>query len=157
MREMIMDIDDSKSLRAMVERVSERWFNPEETYSDLKANRKTDSPNFWAITSQLLRDVSESLGQRPAEFLEIWNQRCITHGTKIMGYHCTRHSDKQVFAEKGILPLSEETIKLLENENQTPQAKRMREYRSQRSPGPWLLLSYAFTKNPDNHFCLKGH
>jgi hypothetical protein len=156
MNEMIIDIDDCRSLQAMVNRVSESWFNPEKTYSDFKANRKTDSPSFWAITRQLLGGVSESLGQRPAEFLEIWNQRCITRGVKIMGYHCTRHSDKQVFAEKGILPLSEETIKLLEEENQTPQARYMWEYRSQRSPGPFFLLSYAFAKNPDNHFCRKG-
>lgn len=153
---MITDIDDSTSVQALVHKVSECWFNPEELYSDLKANGKTNSLDFWAITKRLLSDVSESLGQRSAEFLNAWNQRCVTHNTKIMGYHCTRHSNKEVFVKKGILPLSDETIRLFEDRNQTPQAKNMWEYRSQRSPGPCFLLSYKYAKNPDNHFCLKG-
>jgi hypothetical protein len=156
MREMIIDIDDSKSVQAAVGRFSEGWFNPEEMYSDLKTDGKTNSPEFWGVTTHLLADVSGSLGLTPAQFLNEWNQRCISHDAKIMGYHCTRHSDKQVFAEKGILPLSEETIRLSEDTNQTPQAKSMWEYRSQRSPGPWFLLSYKCAKSPDNHFSLRG-
>ena len=73
-----------------------------------------------------------------------------------MGYHCTRHSDKRVFLEKGVLPLSAETIKLTEGKKQTAQEVSMWEYRSQRSPGPWFLLSYKCSKRPENHFCLKG-
>jgi len=73
-----------------------------------------------------------------------------------MGYRCTRHSDKRVFIEKGVLPLSEDTIKLSEDKHQTGQGKSMWEYRFQRSPRPWFLLSYECAKSPENHFCLKG-
>lgn len=156
MKKIIIDIDDSESVETLVDMVSEHWFNPKEMYSDLKANGKTNSPNFWNVTEHLLSDVSEYLGQISEEFLDIWNQKCMRHGTKIMGYHCTRHSNKNIFSEKGILPLSDETVRFSENKNQTSEAKEMLKFRSQRSPGPWFLLSYKSAKNPDNHFCLTG-
>jgi hypothetical protein len=153
---MIIDIDDSESVHAAVNRISEGWFDPGELYADLKANGKTDSSDFWHIASQMLTDVSGLLGWTSAQFLTEWDQRCIDNKTKFMGYHCTRHSDKRVFSEKGILPLSEETIKLSEDKSQTAQGKSMWVYRSQTSPGPWCLLSYECAKSPENHFCLKG-
>lgn len=153
---MIIDIDDSESVQALVDKVSEHWFDPKGMYSGLRANGKTNSPDFWGITNRLLADVSESFGQTSEQFLNTWNKRCVTHSAKIMGYHCTRHSNKEVFAKKGILPLSDETIRIFENRNQTAQARRMWEYRSQRSPGPWFLLRYRDAKNPNNHFCTNG-
>jgi hypothetical protein len=152
---MIIDIDDSISVQDAVGRISEDWFNPEEIYSVLKNNGKTYSSEFWGVTAHLLADVSGALGLTSEQFLFEWNQRCIRHDAKIMGYHCTRHSNKQVFTEKGILPLSEETIKLSDETNQTPKEKSMWEYRSQQTPGPWFLLSYKCAKSP-NHFCRKG-
>jgi hypothetical protein len=156
MREMIIDLDNSESVQAAVSQVSEGWFDPVEMYAGLKADGKTNSSGFWGIATQMLTDVSGFLGWTSAQFLNEWDQRCIDNNTKFMGYHCTRHSDKRVFIKKGILPLSEETIKLSEDKNQTAQGKSMWEYRSQRSPGPWFLLSYRCAKSPENHFCLKG-
>ena len=156
MREIIINIDDSNSVQAVVSRVSEEWFNPEEMYSDLKTNGKTKSSEFWAVHTHLLADVSGALNLTSSQFLNEWNQRCISRDAKIMGYHCTRYSDKQAFAKKGIMPLSDKTIRLSEDRNQTPQAKSMWEDRSQRTPGPWFLLSYKYAKNPNNSFCLYG-
>ena len=155
-REMILDIDNSNSVQALVNTVSKHWFNPESMYSELKTLGKTNLPYFWGITTCLLADVSDYLDQTSEGFLDTWNQKYITHDVKIMGYHCTHHSNKEVFIEKGILPLSNETIRITGDRNQTFEAKRMWVYRSQRSPGPWFLLSYKDAKNPNNHFCLNG-
>ena len=156
MREMIIDIDNSESVQGAVSQISEGWFNPVEMYAGLKANGTTNSSGFWGISTQMLSDVSGFLGWTSARFLYEWDQRCIDNDTKYMGYHCTRHSDIRIFIEKGVLPLSEETIKLFEEKDQTEQEKSMREYRFQRSPGPFFLLSYKCAKSPENHFCLKG-
>ncbi len=153
---MIIDIDNSESIQAAVNQVSEGWFDPVEMYSSLKDNGKTNSSEFWGVATQMLADVSGFLGLTSAQFLYEWDKRNIDNNTKFMGYHCTRHSDKRVFIEKGILPLSEETIKLSQEKHQTEQGKRLWEYRYQRSPGPWFLLSYKSAKSPENHFCLKG-
>ena len=104
----------------------------------------------------MLTDVSGLLGLTSAQFMNEWDQRCIGKNVKFMGYHCTRHSDKRVFLEKGILPLSEETVRLSDDSSQIAQETSIWEYRSQRSPGPWFLLSYKCSKKPDNYFCLKG-
>jgi hypothetical protein len=61
-----------------------------------------------------------------------------------------------VFLEKGILPLSEETVRVSDNGSQAMRGKSMWEYRSQRSPGPCFLLSYKCAKRPENPFCLEG-
>ena len=151
---MILDIDNSESVQAVVNKLTEYWFNPDKMYSDLKANGKTNSPDFWGITDHMIDNISEDLNQTPEEFLNIWNQKCVTCSVKIIGHHCTRHSNKEVFTGKGILPLSDETIKIHRNQNM--EAERMWEYRSQRSPGPWFLLSYKDAKNPNNHFCNNG-
>ncbi len=156
MREIIIDIDDSKSVRTLVAQVTEDWFKPEGVYSDLKANGKTNSSDFWKLSTYLLANVSESIGQSPEEFLDVWNNKCVTHDAKIMGYHCTRHSNPKVFSEKGILPLSNKTIRINKDKERSVEAKEMWEYRSQKTPGPYFLLSYRFAKNPVNHFCSNG-
>jgi hypothetical protein len=156
MKKMIIDIDNSNSVQFAVSQLSKDWFEPEEMYYCLKANGNTNSLDFWHIHTKMLAEVSGFLRCTPEQFIFEWNRRCIDSNTKFMGYHCTRHSDKRVFLEKGILPLSEETIKLADSEYQTAQGNDMWERRSQRSPGPWFLLSYKCAKKPDNHFCNKG-
>lgn len=153
---MILDIDNSESVKYFVNKIAENWFNPEKMYFDLKANGKTASSNFWGITKYLLNIVSEYLNQTSDEFLSIWNHKCLAYGAKIMGYHCTRQNDEKVFAEKGILPLSDETIKIDENLNNNIEAKEMWESRSQRNPGPYFYLRYKDAKNPNNPFCNYG-
>jgi len=87
MREMIIDIDNSETVQAAVSRVSEGWFDPVEMYADLKANGKTNSPNFWGIATQMLLDISGFFGWTSAQFMNEWDQRCIDNNTKFMGYH----------------------------------------------------------------------
>tara|TARA_B100000315_G_C14536071_1_gene568500 strand:- start:212 stop:925 length:714 start_codon:yes stop_codon:yes gene_type:complete len=154
MREIIIDIDDSNSIKDVVNRISEDWFSPEEIYSRLKTNGKTNSSNFWNVT--MVADVAEALNLKSAQFQNKWDQRCINHDAKIMGYHCTRSSNKHSFSDKGILPLSDETIKINEGNLQTYDNKSMWDYRTKCKPGPFLFLSYKEAKNPNNHFCLNG-
>ncbi|MFC1867190.1 hypothetical protein ACFL0H_03545 [Thermodesulfobacteriota bacterium] len=151
---MIIDIDNSESVQTAVSRISEGWFDPTEMYADLKANGKTNSPDFWGIATHMRTYASGFLGWTSAQFMNEWDRRCVCNNTKFMGYHCTRHSEKRVFTEKGILPLSEELIKLFEEKGQRAQGKSMWELRSQRSPGPWFFLSYKCAKSPENNFCL---
>ncbi len=153
---MIVDIDDIDSVKGFVSMIAENWFNPDKMYSDLKANGTTESSEFWGIPKDLLTIVSEYLNHSSDEFLHTWNVKCSKHNTKIMGYHCTRHSNEEVFAEKGILPLSDETIKITENLDNNIEAKETWEKRFQKSPGPWFLLSYEDAKNPNNNFCING-
>lgn len=153
MREMTIDIDNSESVQAAVSRISDGWFDPVKMYAGLKADGKTNSLNFWKVTTQMLTDVSGFLDCTSAQFLSEWDQRCITRGIKIMGYHCTRHSDKLAFTEKGIRPLSEEIIKL--EGNQTWEARDMLETRSQK-PGPCFHISYAYAKDPSAHTFFEG-
>ena len=153
---MIVNIDNSESVKGFVSKIAENWFNPETMYSDLKANGKTASSGFWGIPKDLLNIVSEYLNQTSNEFVTKWNEKCSTYDTKIMGYHCTRHSNEKVFAENGVLPLSDETITIAENINNNIVAKETWESRSQKSPGPWFLLSYEDAKNPNNDYCING-
>jgi hypothetical protein len=153
---MIIDIDNSESVQAAVSQISDGWFDPVKMYADLKANSNTNSSGFWNIATHMLNDVSGILGRTSAQFLNQWDQRCIGNDLMFMGYHCTRHSDKRVFSEKGVLPLSENTVSFLDDKYQTAQGRDMWEYRSQRTPGPWFFLSYKCAKSPDNHFCLKA-
>ena len=153
---IIIDIDNSESVQAAVSQISEDWFAPVEMCADLKTNGKTNSLNFWSIATQMLTDVSGFLGCTSTQFMNEWDRRCIGNNTKFMGYHCTRHSDERMFIEKGVLPLSEDTIRLSEDKGQTTLGKNIWEYRSQRSPGPFFLLSYKCAKSPENYFCLRG-
>lgn len=147
---MIVDIDNSESVQTFVNKVAQNWFIPDKMYYDLKASGKT-SGDFWFITDHMLDSISGYLNQTKEEFVDIWNQKCMTYNAKIMGYHCTRHSNKNAFSEKGIMPLSVENIRI--NDVQSVEAKRMWEYRTQEDPGPCFLLSYKFAKSPSNGFC----
>ncbi len=153
---MIIDIDDRKSIQTATELVSKDWLDPAIMYADLKTAGKTDSSGFWGTPAHMVASVSRFLGCTSDEFLNEWDQRCIGNDMKFMGYHCTRHSDQRAFLEKGILPLSEETVKLSSGSNQSVREKSMWEYRFRRSPGPYFLLSYKCAKKPDNDFCLDG-
>jgi hypothetical protein len=150
---MIVDIDDSESVLTFVNQITQNWFSPDKMYFDLRVNGKT-SINFWYITDHLLDNISGYLNQTKEEFMDIWDQKCSTYSIKIMGYHCTRHSNKNIFSENGIMPLSEENLKI--NDVQSVEAKEMWEYRSQQEPGPFFLLSYKFAKRPNNSFCSHG-
>ena len=153
---MIIDIDDPKSVQAAMEGIARDWFDPAGLYAGLKVGGKTDSSGFWAIPTRMLADVSEFLGWTSEKFLGEWDKRCFENDTKFMGYHCTRHSDMGVFLEKGILPLSGETVKLTNNEGQKTEERGVLQYRLRQTPGPWFLLGYRCAKKPDNHFRLKG-
>jgi hypothetical protein len=153
---MIVDIDNRESIKTAIELITKGWFNLDEMYARLKATGKTDSSGFWNIHADMLAAISCILRCSSNEFLREWDQRCIDNDTKFMGYHCTRHSNKQVFLEKGILPLSEETVRLSNDSCQSAREDSMREYRFERSPGPFFLLSYKCAKKPDNSFCLNG-
>ncbi|PKN88716.1 MAG: hypothetical protein CVU51_03615 [Deltaproteobacteria bacterium HGW-Deltaproteobacteria-1] len=153
---MIIDIDDQESVQVATEQISKDWFVTADLYADLKTTGKTDSSGFWGITTQMLADVTYCLDCTEDHFLNKWDQSCIANDMRIMGYHCTRHSDQQVFLEKGILPLSEETVRLAADSNPTAQGKSAWVYRSQQSPGPFFFLSYKCAKKPDDHFCDHG-
>jgi len=153
---MIIDIDNRESVQAAIELITKDWFDPEEIYMRLKAAGETYSSGFWNIHTDMVAAMSCLLGCTSDEFLKEWDQRCIGNDTRFMGYHCTRHSDKRVFLEKGILPLSEETVRLGIDTSQSARETRIREHRFERSPGPFFLLSYKCAKKPDNHFCLNG-
>lgn len=152
---MIFDIDSSNSVQTFVKAITEGWFDIDSLYAEIKAESFTNSPNFWNITENLMNVVSSHLNHEAQEFLNIFVQKCRTHNARIMGYHCTRHSDKNVFLKNGILPLSEEIIKFPKNQK-TEKADRMLEYRLTRGPGPYFFLSYTNAKDPNNYFCQKG-
>ncbi len=151
---MILDIDNLESVQAFVRKVTQHWFDPNRMYFDLKACEETNSLDFWAIADHMVDIISKYLNLTSEEFLNIWNQECLTNSAKIMGYHGTRHSDKMVFMKNGIVPLSEKTVEI--NENQNAMAEEMWEYRSNKDPGPCFLLSYKFAKSKNNSFCSHG-
>jgi hypothetical protein len=151
---MILDIDNPASVQAFVKKVTEEWFNPDTMYTDLKACGETNSSHFWHIADHMVDIISKYRNQTSEEFLNIWNQKCSTNSAKIMGYHCTRHSNKRVFTRNGIVPLSENTIEIYENQN--VEAEEMWKYRSKKEPGPHFLLSYKFAKRQNNSFCSHG-
>jgi hypothetical protein len=153
---MIIDIDNQESIQIATELITKDWFNPDEIYGRLKATGETGLSGFWNIHTDMIAAMSTALECTSDEFLNEWDQRCIGNDTRFMGYHCTRHSDKQVFLEKGILPLSGETIRIANDNSQSARETSVREYRFEQAPGPFFLLSYKCAKKPDNHFCLNG-
>lgn len=153
---MIIDIDNPESIQTAIGLITKDWFNPEEIYMRLKDAGETGSAGFWNIHADMVAAISRLFGYTSDEFLNKWDQRCIGNDMKFMGYHCTRHSDKRVFLEKGILPLSNETVSIAHNGSQSAWETSIRECRIERSPGPFFLLSYKCAKKPDNHFCLHG-
>lgn len=148
---MIIDIDNSKSVQYFVSRIVSDWFDIDGMYNDLKSDSQTNWSNFWNITDNMINIISNSLGCTSAEFLKNWEGKCAEHDATFMGYHCTRHSDKEVFIRNGIKPLSDEIIKPSQNQKR-PDAPETWSYRSMRGSGPYFFLSYKSAKNPDNHF-----
>ncbi len=151
---MILDIDNSASVQAFVRKVTQQWFDPDKLYFDLKDCEETNSLDFWHETDHMVDIISKYLNLTSEKFLNIWDQKCLTNGAMVMGYHGTRHSDKMVFMKNGIVPLSENTIEI--NENQKVEAEEMWECRSKKTPSPWFLLSYKFAKSQNNSFCRHG-
>ncbi|VAX33784.1 hypothetical protein MNBD_NITROSPIRAE03-1273 [hydrothermal vent metagenome] len=148
---MIIDIDNSSSVQSFVSKITSDWFDIDGIYYDLKSDSQTNWTNFWNITDSMINIISNFLGCTSEEFLKSWEKKCTEHDAKLMGYHCTRHSNKEVFAINGILPLSEETISLSQTQERSD-AENLWDYRSNRGPGPYFFLSYKSAKNPDNHF-----
>jgi hypothetical protein len=152
---MILDIDNSSSVQLFVNKITKDWFDVNSIYRDFKSDLHTDWSGFWNIADYMVNEVSNYLNCTPEEFLKIWGLKCSEHGAKIMGYHCTRHSDKSVYTDKGILPLSKNTIKVSPDQNNI-QAKEAWDYRSTSGIGPYFFLSYKAAKDPENHFCKNG-
>ncbi len=148
---MIIDIDISSSVRSFVSMITSDWFDIDDMYNDLKSESQTNWTNFWKIDYCMIDIISNWLGFTSEEFLKNWEKKCEEHDAMFMCYHCTRHSNKEVFIRNGILPLSEEIIKLSQNQKR-PDAEEIWSYRSMRGPGPYFFLSYNSAKNPDNHF-----
>jgi len=109
---MIIDIDNSSSVQSFVSMITSDWFDIDGMYYDLKSDPQTNWTNFWNITDSMINIISNCLGCTSEEFLKSCEKKCTEHDAKLMGYHCTRHSNKEVFTRNGILPLSEETINL---------------------------------------------
>lgn len=152
---MIIDIDSSDSVQSFVKKITKDWFDIDSLYAELKAGSFTDSSNFWNITDDLINVVANHIDQSPQDFLNKFTKKCSAHDARIMGYHCTRHGDKDVFIKNGILPLSEETIKL-QKDQKTPEAEQLQRYRTTAGSGPYFFLSYQNAKYPDNHYCQHG-
>ena len=151
MKAMILDIDNSGSVESFVSRITANWFDVNSMYFALKFDSLTNLTNFWNITDYMVDKISNYLGCTSEYFLKNWEQKSLELNALLMCYHCTRHSDKEVFIKEGILPLSEKTIKLSKNQ-QKSQAEEAWEYRSKRGSGPYFFLSYKSAKDPDNHF-----
>ena len=97
---MIIDIDNSESVQPFVKKITKDWFDIDTLYAEIKAESVTNSPKFWGETDYFMDVVATHLNQTPMEFLRIFEHKCSIHDAKIMGYHCTRHSDKNAFLEK---------------------------------------------------------
>jgi hypothetical protein len=86
-----------------------------------------------------------------------------------MGYHCTRSTNKDVFHDQGVLPLSEKIIEsffsIIFSEFQIHLDERQKNelfekiitddkwiYRAGKGKGPYFLLSYKDAKNSNNSF-----
>ncbi len=152
---MILDIDNSSSVQSFVSKITKDWFDIDSMYYALKSKSHINWTDFWNTTDYMVDIISNYLDCTSEDFLKIWEKKCLEHGTRLMGYHCTRHSNKSVFTDNGILPLSEKTIEISSNQK-SMKAREAWEYRSTRGVGPYFFLSYKAAKNPDNHFCRNG-
>ena len=99
----------------------------------------------------MISTISNYLKCSSEQFLKLWEEKCIIYGAIVRAYHCTRHSDKEVFIKNGILPLSKKTIEISQNQ-QRPDAEEKWNSRSELRPGPNFYLSYKSAKNPNNHY-----
>lgn len=170
---MIIDIDNKEAVTYVVGKVTEPWFDVRRLYLDLKADGTTNSSSFWGITDDFLIPLSERLGVSLDSFVTTWNDQSSRNDVRVMGYHCTRHRDEEIFRVQGILPLSENTIEdfLSEFHVAFPSIDLSDEqhdevcaaicqsdswrYRSQQGVGPYFLLSYKNAKDPETNFFLK--
>jgi hypothetical protein len=148
---MIIDIDNLSSVESFMSKITSDWFDIDRMYYDLKSDLQINCTEFWSYTDSMINIISNYLECPSEEFLILWEKKCTVQRAMFMGYHCTRHSDKEVFLKKGILPLSEKTIKPSLNQKR-PEAEEMWNIRSKKSPGPCFFMSYKSAKNPDNHF-----
>ena len=148
---MILDIDNSGTVQSFVSKITSDWFDIDSMYYELKTDSQTNWTDFWNITDSMLNIIANYLECASEEFSKTWEQKCIIHNARFMGYHCNRHSDKDVFIEKGILPLSEEIIKPTQNQKRWDAGK-IWSYRTTRGSGPYLFLSYKSAKKSDNPF-----
>ena len=152
---MILDIDNSNSVQSFVIKITANWFDIDSMYYALKSDSQTNWGDFWNITDYMIEIASNYLDCVSRDFLTIWEQKCLDHDAMLMGYHCTRHSNKSVFTDNGILPLSEKTI-AISSVKKNIKVKEAWEYRSKIGVGPYFFLSYKAAKNPDNYFCRNG-
>lgn len=148
---MILDIDNSKSVQTFVKKITSDWFDIDSMYYGLKSDSQTNWTDFWNITDNMINTISNYLKCSSEHFLALWEEKCTIHSAMVKGYHCTRHSNKEVFLKNGILPLSEKTIELSKNQ-QRPDAEEIWNYRSTEGAGPYLCLSYKSAKDPKNHY-----
>lgn len=152
---MIIDIDSKDSVLTILKAITEKHFDIGEIYSELKSNSITSSLDFWKITDYCIDQISDYLNLTSIHFEEIMKKELVKHDAKLMGYHCTRHSDKNCFLKNGILPLSEKTVELSENQNSS-RASDLKRIRTKQGPGPYFFLSYLDTKSPNNIYCQNG-
>lgn len=135
---MILDIDNSISVQSFVREITSAWFDIDSMYYDLKSDSQTNWKKFWYYQDCMIKIISNYLGYTSEDFLERWAIKCTAHGAVLMGYHCTRHSDKEIFYKDGILPLSEKTIKPCQYQKR-PEAIEMWNYRSTKGQGPYFF------------------
>jgi hypothetical protein len=170
---MIIDIDDETLVLPIVRNLTAGWFNIGDLYFQMKGNGKTSCGGFWTSSSPMLDTIADCLGMAGDSFRDRWNHRCSEVGLKVMGYHCTRHRDRDVFLQRGILPLSDEVISAFFSEinavlklpslTSTAIEELTRsvvrddkwKYRLSR-PGPCFLMSYKEAKIPDNDYHQNG-
>ena len=170
---MIIDIDDETSVLSIVRKLTADWFSIDDLYFQMKGNGETNRGGFWTSSSPMLDTIADCLGMGSNSFRDRWNHSCSEVGLKVIGYHCTRHRDRNVFLQRGILPLSDEVISAFFSEINTVQqlpsltstaiAELTRsivrddiwKHRLSR-PGPCFLMSYKEAKIPDNDYYQNG-
>jgi len=148
---MILDIDNSKSVQTFVRKITSGWFDVDSMYYDLKSDSQTNWSNFWTISDSMINTISNYLKCSSEQFLKLWEEKYTIYGAIVRGYHCTRHSNSEVFVKNGILPLSEKTIEISQNQQQ-PDAEEKWNYRSKLGAGAYFYLSYKSAKDPNNHY-----
>jgi hypothetical protein len=170
---MIIDIDNETSVLPIVRNLTADWFSIDDFYFRMKVNEKTDCRGFWIDSSPMLDTIADCLDMAPDRFRERWNRGCCEVDLKVMGYHCTRYRDQDVFLQRGILPLSNEIVSAFFSEinallqscslTSTAIAELTRsivrddkwKHRLSR-PGPCFLMSYKEAKIPDNDYHRNG-
>jgi len=152
---MIIDIDNANSVVAAVKIITKDWIDIDLIYQKIQSDNIVGIGNFWNITDEMIRIISEKISCSSEQFQDNFSHRLVNQKFQIMGYHCTRYSNKISFIEKGILPLSKGTIQFPEKQN-SESAENNLEYRLNEGSGPYFCLSYNSAKDPDNHYCNFG-